>query len=651
MRIGVRLAIGFGLVLAMGLIAAVVATTGMRTVSQLGEALYRRTFTVSNQALKIQMDMVYLRNTMLRVALSEDAAGLRSRIAESEELAARIERGLGTLGDNFLGDHDRVQAAGKAMTGWTEVRQRITALSMAGRQTAAAHVAQTEGAAAFNHVNGHMDYVVATARDNASALFDQMLRRGAQFIVVAIAVFAGSLVLGGMVSLIVTNSITGPLSRVRGAMAALSGGDLTVAVPEKERADEIGAVARDLEVWKRNVAERLQAEEHLRLLSEAMAQSSNSVVVTDVAGGIIYVNRRFSQLTGYEPEEVVGKSPAVLKSPNTPAATHAKLWSAITRGEEWQGELEDVRKDGNPVWVLSTIAPIRDGDGRITHFVAIQQDITERKRFEVELQRAREAADIANRAKSELLANMSHELRTPLNAIIGFSSIIAEQVFGQNHAKYQEYGRDILASGEHLLALISDILDTSAVEAGKLSLRDETVAVAAVTEAAIRLVEGRAAEGGVALMADLDPAAATVIVDERRMKQILLNLLSNAVKFTGPGGTVRLSTAKRPNGGVAFAITDTGIGMDATGIATALTPFGQIDSAYARRNQGTGLGLPLVKGLVEAHGGELSIDSQPGIGTTVTFTLPPDRCDADGRRPPPAGRAPAPSPVATDAES
>jgi len=219
---------------------------------------------------------------------------------------------------------------------------------------------------------------------------------------------------------------------------------------------------------------------------------------------------------------------------------------------------------------------------------------------------------------------MSHELRTPLNAIIGFAEIMKTRTFGPLSERYLDYVGDIYNSGTHLLALINDVLNLSKLEAGKLSLQEKAVDIASAVADCISLVETQARQSNIRLSVSLDRNVPLVRADERRLRQILINLLSNAVKFTPKGGHVGISSARR-NGGLAITVSDTGIGMAPEDIPVAMSAFGQVHGRARRREEGTGLGLPLAKHLVELHGGTFAIDSRINVGTTVTFVLPTER--------------------------
>ena len=371
---------------------------------------------------------------------------------------------------------------------------------------------------------------------------------------------------------------------------------------------------------------RRRAEDQLRKLSRAVDQSPNMIFITDVNGTIEYVNPKFVELTGFTAELALGKNPRILKSGDTPNEVYEDLWRTVLSGNEWRGEFKDRCRDGRVFWVSVSISPVRDDENNVTHFISMHEDITERKESDGEIQLAKEQAEIANRAKSDLIANMSHELRTPLNAIIGFSSTIKEEVFGPvGHEKYKEYVNDISNSGQHLLDLINDILDVSAFEANGLELNEEFIDLADAIESSAHLIGPRAELGRVDVSISVEPSLPSLYVDRRRFKQVLLNLLSNAVKFTPEGGQVSLSAKINDDGSLAITIADNGIGMKEDEIQKALSAFGQVDSGLNRKHEGTGLGLPLTKGLMELHGGMLEIKSEKGRGTVTIATFPKER--------------------------
>jgi len=229
--------------------------------------------------------------------------------------------------------------------------------------------------------------------------------------------------------------------------------------------------------------------------------------------------------------------------------------------------------------------------------------------------------EVANRHKSEFLANMSHELRTPLNAVIGFSEVLLEKMFGEVNTKQEEYLKDIYDSGRHLLSLINDILDLSKVEAGRMELELTRFDLPAAIDNALTLVKGRAANHAIKLTPHVDPRLGEFVADERKLKQVLVNLLSNAVKFTPEGGRVEVRAAPA-DGGVEIAVTDTGIGIAPEDHEAIFEEFRQVGSDYARKREGTGLGLTLTRRFVELHGGRIWVKSAPGEGSTFTFTLP-----------------------------
>lgn len=345
-------------------------------------------------------------------------------------------------------------------------------------------------------------------------------------------------------------------------------------------------------------------------------------------GRWLSANPALAKALGYlDPSELLSAQPDLDGRFFVYAEDRAKWFDLINSEKPGRSFETDIwRLDGKQIRVTMSGTAIRDDQGAVLYYEAMLVDITERYQAEQALIVAKEQADYANRSKSEFLANMSHELRTPLNAIIGFGEIIKDQLFGPvGNAQYSEYAKDIHDSGQHLLSLINDILDMSKMEAGKRELQDQVLDFGEVAQAAQRLVAHRAKEGRVKLTISVASDLPKIRAEEKAMKQVLVNLLSNAVKFTPEGGSVTLEASQLPDKRVRIAVIDTGIGIKAEDIQTVLAPFGQIESALSRKHQGTGLGLPITKELIELHGAELKIESEFGAGTTVWFAIPAER--------------------------
>jgi PAS domain S-box-containing protein len=364
-------------------------------------------------------------------------------------------------------------------------------------------------------------------------------------------------------------------------------------------------------------------------LAAAVDATSNAVVVTDPnlpGNPIIFVNPAFTRMTGFRPCEVVGKNCRLLQGRDTDRQTIDRLRRAIGARKPVSVTIRNYRKDGRTFWNELTVNPVVDERGQLIHFVGLLTDVTDRVRAEEALKAAKEQAEFASRSKSEFLANMSHELRTPLNAIIGFSEIMKMEMFGAiGQPQYREYAHDIHDSGVHLLAIINDILDLSKIEAGKFELHLADLDTEALVDSCLRLMKDRAKSGGLTLHAALPQELPPLQADERAVKQILINLLSNATKFTPAGGQVTVGARTDESGDYLLWVADTGIGIAEKDLPKALASFSQVDSALNRKYAGTGLGLPLVRLLAELHGGTMSLDSEIGVGTTVTVRLPQKR--------------------------
>ena len=399
-------------------------------------------------------------------------------------------------------------------------------------------------------------------------------------------------------------------------------------IEQRTSSGSLICIFSDITDLKRRQDELRKSEEQFRLTFDAAP--IGMAVQSGENGRYLRANPALCELLGYSEAEMLRLSYVDVTHPGDRAGSR-HVYEELRDGRLDHAEYEKryVAKNGATVTALTRVAVVaRDAANRATQFLTQTVDISTRKESERELIAAKEQAELANRTKSEFLANMSHELRTPLNAIIGFSEIVAGELFGPlGNKRYVEYARDIHASGIHLLSIISDILDLSKIEAGRRELYEVVVDLYEATESSIRLVRGRAENGSVKLVNLVARDTPRVTADERSVKQILLNLLANAVKFTREGGCVTVRALRRGDGSLAVAVEDTGIGIASENIGLVLAPFSQVDSSLSRRYEGTGLGLPLVKSLIELHGGELTIASSLGQGTTATVVFPANRVD------------------------
>ena len=393
---------------------------------------------------------------------------------------------------------------------------------------------------------------------------------------------------------------------------------------EGNRQGCVGTIT-DMSEYVRTAEALLMAEART---SSIVDTAADAILTIDEEGIVHSFNRAAEEMFGIPASDILWrKIDRLIPAPDD--ARHSGYLRAYQPGRaaRVKGAARDIlalRGDGAQFPIELSVSSIEVNGRRM--FTGIIRDVTERKRIERELIQAKEAAESADHAKSAFLATMSHELRTPLNAVIGFAQVIEMRLLGSAEVdRYTEYATSIRQSGEHLLGIIDDILDITKIEAGDLELVERPVDLTDLVGESLNLVAIQAGQRGVAVSIDLDRDLPPVRGDSLRLRQVLVNLLSNGVKFSKPGAQVTVGASRNGQGGVDLVVRDTGIGMAPEDIPKALTPFSQVDQSIARRYEGTGLGLPLSKRLVEQHGGQLLIDSTPGQGTTVTVRLPPER--------------------------
>ncbi|SDI45885.1 PAS domain S-box protein [Propionivibrio dicarboxylicus] len=387
-----------------------------------------------------------------------------------------------------------------------------------------------------------------------------------------------------------------------------------------------------------DITERKKNEQTLRMLSEAVRQSPDAVVITDTQARIVYVNEAFTDHTGYTRKEALGQNPSMLHSGETPPEVFASLWETLRRGESWRGEFNNQRKDGTRFVEFAVVAPIRQDDGTVTHYVAVKEDVTEKQKLNDELGRyrdhleelvddrtaqlaeARIQAETANKAKSVFLANMSHEIRTPMNAIVGLAHLLRSSDPTPRQVDRLE---KIENAASHLLSLINNILDLSKIEADKMEIEETDFTLPSILDDVRGLITDEARQKRLPVMVDTGNVPLWLHGDPTRLRQALLNYAANAVKFTEQGHIVLRAVLLEDDGSaltVRFEVEDTGIGIPEEKIPELFQTFEQADSSTTRKYGGSGLGLAITRRLAKLMGGDTGVYSERHRGSTFWFT-------------------------------
>jgi len=413
--------------------------------------------------------------------------------------------------------------------------------------------------------------------------------------------------------------------------------DITLSPLDTKEGPQVLCVVRD-------ITDRKRAEESLRRQAQLIEASHDAIIVREPGGRILQWNAGAREIYGWSAEEAVGQISHTLFQTGFPVSRQA-LEDELERSGQWDGELRHTRRDGARIRVETRHILVGKTDGQPGALLEINRDITLRKQAEEavaglnatlaatnkELELRNRDVERANRLKSEFLASMSHELRTPLNAIIGFSDLLAEQIAGALSAKQQRFVSHIQQGARHLLALINDILDLSKVEAGRLELNRENVSVTVVLAEALTSIRPAAAAKNIAIHSSIGPDV-LVFADRIRFKQVLFNLLSNAVKFTPDGGRIWVEAVER-RGRLTTSVSDTGLGIPIEEQEAIFDAFHQAGATTKGIKEGTGLGLAITKRLVEEHGGRIWVESEPGKGARLSFTMPAGRSLPDEAAP------------------
>lgn len=423
-------------------------------------------------------------------------------------------------------------------------------------------------------------------------------------------------------------------TRLRSADGSFRAVELAISMMRQDENKNMRVVGTITDVEERRRAERAlsEAEKKYRTIVE---NAASGIYQVTPEGQFLSANPAFAKIIGYSsPEEVlreINNSHQELYLNSTGREKFLKEISVLDHAQNI--ELQIKRHNGDVVWVSENVRPVNDDEGMLLFYEGSMEDVDQRKKAEIALKDAKLESDIANRSKSEFLANMSHELRTPLNSIIGFSEIIKDESFGGlGNSQYKDYADNIFNSGNKLLRVINEILDVSRIEAGERALNETIVNVKSTVASCLELMDGKMKSAKLRVENKILDTDLGFVAESQSVKQMMLNLISNAIKFSPENGFLMIDAEIDSKGRLRISFTDTGTGMNEDELEKALSPFGQVNTEHNRSNSGTGLGLTLVKSLVELHGGALEMVSQKGIGTTATLIFPQKRVAQIGKK-------------------
>jgi len=369
----------------------------------------------------------------------------------------------------------------------------------------------------------------------------------------------------------------------------------------------------------KDITEQKQVEKENRILREAIIQNPANIVITDVAGNIQFANPVFARTTGYDIDEVVGKNPRVLKSGYTSREEYKELWKTIRSGNVWKGVFLNKRKDGSTYWEHATIAPILNEEGVITNYVAIKEDITERKLFEQERQNYEKKLEELNATKDKFFSIIAHDLKNPFNSIIGFSELLKIKRKDLSEQKLEQYTSIIHSSSTKAYKLLENLLAWARSQMGAMSFTPEMLSFEGVVNDCINIVASQAKSKNIEISSKVD-SNLQIFADRNMMNTILRNLLSNAIKFTSRNGNVWLSATLKDEY-FEFSIKDSGVGICKETVEKLFNISEKVTREGTENESGTGLGLLLCKEFIEKHKGKIWVESTEGVGTTFFFTI------------------------------
>jgi signal transduction histidine kinase/HAMP domain-containing protein len=594
----------FGAFAAMSVIIAVQGYYGYSVLSAAGTMVvdtFDGPLMAVNYARAANFDFAQIERHML----------LRARTVPADR--AKVDAEIDDLAATFSGD---LQVAEQRSPEADEHRQIETIKSLVTRWNLARHAGDDERMEGLaRQIDDAFDLLIEFNTDHSFVGRRKAVEAVSHFRYLLVGGLGASILMAFLITVLLTRRIARPLAQAASVADRIAGGEFETPIPAGGQ-DETGTLLRSMTVMQDSIRGMMERETRRAAsaevrLTDALETSNEGVMLVNADGVVAVLNSRLRSFFPAVADELIPGSHYRYIN----ALIHAQFagQDAFLNGpSDENGE----HRLGDGRWVRISISPTSEG-GRIV-FVS---DFTEIKRREESFKRAKQDAEAASEAKSRFLANMSHELRTPLNAIIGFSEILSGQIFGAlGNPRYVEYSGDIMRSGRHLLDVINSVLDLSKSEAGKMELKPQAIDLADILRDCVRMVAEQCAEAGLELVCHGFDRELPVFGEAAKLRQIFLNLLSNAVKFTEAGGRLEISVASDGRT-ICAIVADSGIGMSPQDVQVALTAFGQVDNRLERKYEGTGLGLPLAKSLVELHGGSLHIESAVGQGTRVTVRL------------------------------
>lgn len=370
----------------------------------------------------------------------------------------------------------------------------------------------------------------------------------------------------------------------------------------------------------RDITSRITANEKIKLLSRAVDQSPASIIITDIRGNIQYVNQKALEVTGYQRDEVIGKNPRIFSSGELPNEAYANLWTTISQGNEWRGEFHNKKKNGELYWEYASISPIKDENGAFSQFLAIKEDTTERKEFIAKLTIEKEKAEKAGKLKDAFIANISHEIRTPLNGVLGMTELIKEDFSQFATDENRLYFSSIDKSAKRLMNTVDTILYFSRLQIGDYSLSPEPASLEALLQQVITENQPDAEEKNLQLLFRNLTSSPVVYIDSESVTKAISNIINNAIKYT-ESGSVIVTLYQVANDDYCIDCTDTGIGISDEYLKRLFEPYSQEEVGYSRSYEGLGLGLPIVKKILDLNNTGIAVKSNKGSGTTITLTF------------------------------